>query len=173
MVLSFSSSESQGLFSWRFSITLSYRYDITLVIGFFNVLNGTFIPGFSMLSGQFSLELLLLTFSVTHNDKWWLVRYLWIYFLWFWFSCTKIRPSSSRKETIKEAWAYGFQYDRNWSRLPNIRSKRFYEVKSLLFTNCQFMLLSTDIILWLWLWAFLFNSSKFDTYLCPKRGKGG
>ena len=37
------------LFSWRFSITLSYRYDIT-------VLNDTLIPGFSMLSGIFRIN---------------------------------------------------------------------------------------------------------------------
>ena len=47
---------SRSLFSWRFSITLSYRYDITLAIGFLNVLNGTFIPGFSMLSGIFRVN---------------------------------------------------------------------------------------------------------------------
>ena len=64
-----------SLFPWRISITLSY--DITLVIGFFNVLNGTFIPGFSMLSDIFKVKrvfiltgtTLLLTFTVTHNDK--------------------------------------------------------------------------------------------------------
>ena len=44
------------LFSWRFSITLSYKYDITLVIGSLGVLNGTFIPGFSMLSGIFRIN---------------------------------------------------------------------------------------------------------------------
>ena len=45
-------------------------------------------------------------------------------------NCTKTRPYSSRKETIKVAWAYGFQNDRDWSRLSQIRSTRFYEVKS-------------------------------------------
>ena len=41
----------------------------------------------------------------------------------------KTRLSSSRKETIKVAWAYGFQCDRDWSRLSNIRLTRFYKVK--------------------------------------------
>lgn len=67
----------KSLFSWIFSITLTHRYDVTLVIGFFNVLKGNFILGFSIFSGIFSANrvfvitetTLLLTFSVTYNGK--------------------------------------------------------------------------------------------------------
>ena len=43
----------------------------------------------------------------------------------------KTRPSSLQKGTIKKAWTYGFKYGRDWSRLSNIISTRFYEAKSL------------------------------------------
>ena len=47
------------------------------------------------------------------------------------------------------------------------------KIKLLLFSNCQFMLLSTDIVYIVALaLGFLFNPSKFYTYLCTKRGKG-
>ena len=59
------------------------------------------LVAFSGLTGSFVLTrtTLLLTLRVTHND----VRYIWIYFLWFWLGCAKTCPSSSRKETIKVA----------------------------------------------------------------------
>ena len=43
----------------------------------------------------------------------------------------KTCPSSLQKETIKKAWTYGFKYGRDWSRLSDIISTRFYEAKSL------------------------------------------
>ena len=49
MVLYFTSSESQGLFFLGDSLSASVIV-IVMVIWFLNVLNGTFIPGFSMLS---------------------------------------------------------------------------------------------------------------------------
>ena len=55
----------------------------------------------------------------------------------------KTRPSSSRKETIKVARTYGYQYGRYWSWLSNIRSTRFYEVKFINFPEyCRILILS-------------------------------
>ena len=114
-------------------------YDITLVIGFFNVINGTFIPGFSILSGIFRVSrvfgltrtTLLLTLSITHNDKRWLVRYLLDLLLVVLIELYKNTSVFFAKGNDQCSVDVCLQYGRDWSGLSNIRSTRFYEVKLL------------------------------------------